>query len=191
MKAGHKTEIIRKAIHMTSVFIPIAVWLLPPHFWRWPLIGFTIIVLFLDIWRFGDPRFGAFFRELLGPYLRRHEAEGLMGSTYLAIACLLSAFIFPRPIAIAVMGYLILGDGIAGLIGKNWGVRSLAFGKTVEGTTAGLLVNVLVGVVVFREAGPALIGALIASLVELLPLPLDDNFSIPIIAGLVLWVSMG
>lgn len=191
MKAGHKAELFRKAIHMMTVFIPIAVWFLPPHYWRWPLIGLAVSVVILDLWRLGDPRFGLFFRQMIGPYMRRHEERELMGSTYLAFACLLSSFIFPKPIAVAVMGYLILGDGVAGLVGKNWGVRGLAFGKTVEGTVAGLIVNLLVGIIVFREAGPALIGALIASFAELMPLPLDDNFAIPIIAGLVLWVSMG
>ena len=190
MKSGHKAEVIRKSIHMATAFIPLAVWYLPPAIWRWPLIGLTLAILFMDLWRLGDPRFGLFFSQMLGPYLRRHEEKELLGSTYLAISCLLSALLFPKPIAVAVMGYLILGDGIAGLIGKNWGRHGLAFRKTIEGTSAGFLANLLVGVLVFGEAGPVLIGALVASLVELMPLPLDDNFAIPIVAGLVLWVSM-
>ncbi len=190
MSAGRKTEWARKALHLTTVFIPLAVWFLPPGLWRWPLVALALAVLVLDLARLGDPRFGTFFRQMLGPYLRQHEDRELLGSTYLALACLLSAFLFPKPVAVAVMGYLILGDGLAGLVGRSWGHLSLAFGKTVEGTLAGFAANLLVGVMIFRELGPALLGAGVASLAELLPLPLDDNFAIPIVSGTVLWLTM-
>lgn len=190
MSESRKAEWARKALHLTTIFIPLAIWFLPPHYWRWPLVALALAVLVLDLARLGDPRLGTFFRQILGPYLRRHEERELLGSTYLALACLLSAFLFPRDIAVAVMGYLILGDGLAGLVGRSWGRLPLAFGKSVEGTLTGLLANLLIGWLVFRAPGPALLGAGVASLAELLPIPLDDNFAIPMFAGAALWMGV-
>jgi len=186
-----KSEGLRKAFHMATVAVPVAVYWLPPSIWRWPLIGLALLVTGVDLVRLGSPRIGTYFARMLGPYLRKHERHELTGSTYLTLACVLSALVFPKAIAVAVMGYLILGDALAGLVGKTWGRRPLFFGKTWEGTLAGLAANLLVGALVFRSPEETLVGAFVASAVELLPFPLDDNFAIPVVTGVVLKLSFG
>jgi dolichol kinase len=42
---------------------------------------------------------------------------------------------------------------------------------------------------VFQEFPIALFGAVIASIIELLPMPLDDNLAIPIFCGGILWAG--
>ncbi len=185
-----KAEWARKAIHLTTVFIPLAVWFLPERQWRWPLILLTVAVLVVDFARLGDHRFGRFFRSLVGPALRHHEERELLGSSYLAIACLLAAVLFPKPIAVASMGYLVLGDGLAGLVGRSWGRVPLAFRKTLEGTVTCLMANLLVGILVLRDPQAVLLGAAVGTAVEFLPLPVDDNLAIPLISGTVLWWAM-
>lgn len=187
MTTSPRAEGARKALHLATVFIPLAVWFLDERVWRWPLMLLTVAVLILDFARLGSPRFGRFFRSLVGPALRRHEERELLGSSYLALSVLLSAYLFPRPIAVAAMGYLILGDGLAGLVGRNWGRIPLAFGKTLEGTLACLAANLLVGVLVLPTIEATLLGAALATAVEFLPLPVDDNLAIPIITGTLLW----
>lgn len=186
-----RAEWARKAVHLATIGIPLAVYFFDQKYWRWPLLGLAVLVLLVDLARLGDPRFGIFFRQLIGPFMRKHENKELMGSTFLTLACVLSAWIFPRDIAVAVMGYLILGDGLAGLVGKSWGRIGVGFGKTLEGTLAGLIANLVVGALVFRSLDSTLLGACVASGVELLPVPLDDNFAIPIITGVVLRLSIG
>ncbi|MCP4548784.1 MAG: hypothetical protein GY835_20180 [bacterium] len=189
MKAIWHTEWVRKGLHLATVGIPLTIWFMPRSFWQWPLIIGTIIVVIIELIRFGHPGFGALFRRVLGPYMRRHEQDELMGSTYLTIACLLSAFLLPREIAVAVMGYLILGDGLAGLVGRTWGRIPIGFHKTLEGTVTGFLVNLGVGLLIFRDPVPALVGAAVASAAEYLPIPLDDNLAIPLASGVVLVLS--
>jgi len=186
----HRAEGLRKGLHLTTVLIPLAVWFLPPALWRWPLVALTLAVLALDFLRLGHPRIGRFVRGFAGQALRRHEHAELAGSSYLALGCLLAAMLFPRPVAVAAMGYLILGDGLAGLIGRTLGRRRLAFGKSVEGTLAGLVANLVVGLLVLPAWPLALLGAVLASLIELLPLPLDDNLAIPLISGTLLWWAL-
>jgi len=188
--AGGRAEGLRKGLHLATVLIPLAVWFLPPAHWRWPLVAVALTALALDFLRLGHPRVGRFVRGLAGQALRRHEHAELAGSSYLALGCLLAAFLFPRPVAVAAMGYLILGDGLAGLVGRTLGRRRLAFGKSVEGTLAGLGANLLVGLLVLPAWPLALLGAVAASAIELLPLPLDDNLAIPLISGTLLWWAL-
>lgn len=179
-------EVLRKTVHLGALLLPVAIWFLDRIIWQWPLLLVTLLVIVLDLARLSDRRLNAFFRQMLGPVLRRHEEHELLGSSYLMLACLLAAWIFPREVAVAAMSYLILGDGLAGLVGKKWGRRPLLFGKTWEGTAACLLACLAVGLVCLPSWRLAVAGALIAAIVELLPLPLDDNFAIPLVAGALL-----
>lgn len=183
-------EWYRKGLHLAMMIIPLGVWFWPPAIWRWIFLLLTAAVLVLDFARLGDHRFGRFFRALVGPSLREHEERELLGSSYLALGCILAAFVYPKPVAVAAMGYIILGDGLAGLVGRNWGRVPLAFGKTLEGTLACLLACLLVGALVFRESAPTLLGAALATAIELLPLPVDDNLAIPVVTGAVLWWAL-
>jgi dolichol kinase len=187
---GRRAEGLRKGLHLTTVLIPLAIWFLPPPLWRWPLVGLAALVLAVDFLRLGHPGIGRYVRRLAGAALRRHEREELAGSSYLVLGCLLAAFVFPRPVAVAAMGYLILGDGLAGLVGRNLGRLPLAFGKSLEGTLAGLAANLLVGALTLPGLPAVLLGAAVATAVELLPLPLDDNLAIPLISGTVLWWAL-
>lgn len=180
----------RKAVHLATVCIPLAVWFLPERLWRWPLVALTVLVLAIDLLRLGDPRVRRFFGSLVGPALRRHEHNELLGSSYLAIGCLLAALVYPRPVAVAALGYLILGDGLAGLVGRTLGRHTLAFGKSWEGTVACFAASLIVGLLVLGDPRVAVLGALVATVVELLPLPLDDNLAIPLLCGTVLWWAL-
>jgi glycerol-3-phosphate acyltransferase PlsY len=123
------------------------------------------------------------FRHFFGELLRNHEEVSLLGSTYLLIACLLSIHLFPKPIAVLALAFLIVGDTMAAIVGK-WLGRVRIFDKTLEGSLACLvtcyLLTLLVPEVPFRVA---VVGALTATVFELLPIPLDDNFRIPLSAG--------
>ena len=177
-------------MHGAAVVIPLAVWLAPRWFWTALLPLATLVVVAADLVRLGHPRLRRFFREMLGASLRSHEQGELTGASWMMVACTLAAFLLPRDLAVAVMLYLIVGDGLAGFVGKSWGRHALLFGKSWEGTLAGLAANLAVGLLVFRDPAPALLGAGVASLVELLPLPLDDNLAIPLLSGLVLWGAL-
>jgi len=81
---------------------------------------------------------------------------------------------------------LVLGDTAAALVGKTVG-RVRILGKTLEGSLACFAVSFLFAWgVVGLPAWVAACGALTATLFELLPIPLDDNFRIPLSAGYVM-----
>jgi dolichol kinase len=192
---GWLTEARRKAVHLSFVVLPLDLlfeWLPWPRThaaWRLLLIVLSLGAVALDLFRIHERRVRTFFRSFFGELIREHEAFSLMGSTYLLIASLLAVEIFPREVAAAAIGFTVVGDAFAAMVGKAWG-RHRFFNKTLEGAAGGL-VACLAWAAVPATFGHlpwmiAVAGALTASLVELLPIPLDDNLGMTLIAGYVM-----
>lgn len=180
------SELKRKAIHLASLVIPVGYYLSPDSWhrdWERALLASVILSLAIEVFRLNHPRTRNLFRHFFGELIRNHEDASLLGSTYLLIACLLSIHLFPKPIAVLALCFLIVGDTVAAIVGKSIG-RIRIFGKTLEGSLACLAV--CFGITLFLPEVPfhvAIVGALVATIFELLPIPLDDNFRIPLSAG--------
>ncbi len=123
----------------------------------------------------------------LKPLLKDTEDRRITGATYIALAALACFLVFDKPIAIAALFFLALGDPVAALVGSRMGGFRV-FGKSPLGTLAFMAVAIgvagilsAVNVVPFHWGLVA--GAIIAALVELAPSFLDDNLTIPLISG--------
>ena len=188
-------ELRRKAIHLSFLVLPLDLlfellpWPRGRAQWSVLLAALTLGALALDLLRLRERRVRRLFRDFLGGMLREHEELGLLGSTYLWMAALLAVDLFPRPVAVAALGFTVLGDAFAAVVGKAWG-RTPVFGKTLEGALGGLAA--CLAWAVFLAAGghlpwPVVLGgALAASLAEILPIPLDDNLGMTVAAALVM-----
>lgn len=195
-----RAELRRKAIHLAFVVVPITLihpWLPWPQTrgeWTVLLVLLVLTAVSLDLIRIHEHRIGTFFRNFFGQMIRDHESTQLLGSTYLLIATLLAVDLFPRPIAAAAVGFTVLGDALAALVGRASG-RTRFFGKSLEGTLGGLVA--CMAWAAYLAAGGhlswevAITGALVASLVELLPIPLDDNLGITLFSGYAMKLMMG
>ncbi len=177
----------RKTIHLTALLIPIGLWILPEYA-ALPILGFLAAsCLTADLLRMSHSMVARLFLKIFGPLLRDHEkGKRLTGSTYLLIGSFLCAWGFGAEIAILALLYLIFGDTIAALVGRRWG-RVHMGKKTLEGSASCLFV--CVGIALIFPSVPtqaALVGAIIATFVEWLPWAMDDNLTIPIIAGLAI-----
>lgn len=189
------TEARRKAIHLSFLVLPLALLFEPLPWprgraeWSWVLIVGVVGAIAIDVLRVHDRRVGQLFRMLLGGILREHERASLLGSTYLLMAALLAVELFPQPIAAAALGYTVLGDAFAAIVGRGWG-RTRFFGKSFEGTVAGfaacLVWAAFLGLSGILPWGLLLAGAAVASLIEFLPIPLDDNLGVTMFAGYVM-----
>ena len=94
-----------------------------------------------------------------------------------------------------VAGTLMLGvgDPVASIVGKKWGKRKIAGGKSLEGTLGFFLSSALTLFILFSLVTPhitlgtrILISAVIAlggALTELFTGRIEDNFSIPLAGG--------
>lgn len=187
------SEFQRKAIHLSFLALPMAyLYGLPKHYVRDLLLAAVVVAFGIELLRLNEPRVRLFFRQFFGNLIRRHEKRALLGSTYMLIAALISVELFAKPVCVAALGCLILGDAAASLVGKTWG-RMHLFGskKSLEGSLACLATSFLfVYGVVHLPLPIAAAGAAAATLFEFLPLPLDDNFAIPLAAGFTMKLLM-
>ncbi|MFQ5759250.1 MAG: diacylglycerol/polyprenol kinase family protein, partial [Candidatus Bathyarchaeia archaeon] len=98
-----------------------------------------------------------------------------------------SLLLFPTPINYASVAVLTLGDGFATIFGRKIGRTVFPFnkGKMMEGSIFGFLFAFM-GAMLFVSPVKALIAAATGMIIECLPLPVNDNLTIPIISGLAL-----
>jgi dolichol kinase len=143
--------------------------------------------LALDLLRFRIPRLNRLFLYWLSLLLKKEEEARITGATYLLVAACVTFLVFDKEIAIAALLFLSLGDPAAALIGRPIpGPRIL--GKSPVGTVAFVGASLLVvaalattGVLEFHWV--LIAAAVVAGLVELAPIPLDDNLTVPLAAG--------
>jgi dolichol kinase len=179
------SEIRRKSFHLCGLIVPAGYYLMPQSIGRVVLLVLTVVALAIDVVRLHEPRVRTFFFYIFGKIVRDHERFNLLGSTYLLLAALICSFAFDRPIAIASMTFLIVGDAAAAIVGRAIG-RTKIFGKSVEGSLACFFACLLMAWLYPGDPFTwrmMLGGSLAATLFELFPIPLDDNMRISLSAG--------
>ncbi len=151
--------------------------------------GITFAALCTDLARSRVQWISTFFAQYFDSMLRDHELSGkLTGATWVMIGAVLTIFLFPKPIAITALVFMSLGDTVAGLIGKQFGRIKIGL-KSLEGTLSGLAVCVLfVWLMPLVPLQVGVMGAVTAMAVELLPIPIDDNLSIPLSSGTIMFL---
>ena len=179
--------------------------------WRrlWHLIGgsfFPILALFVPkgilliilgtvtaifvVWgivRLNAPRVNRWVVSHLGVILKEEERYRLTGTTYLLLSSLAVFLLFEKYVAIASLLFLSIGDLMATVIGGKYG-RRIVFNKSLEGSLACLATCLLIGMLMTRLSPTmvlpvAVVGAASATIVELLPIPIDDNLTIPLFSA--------
>jgi uncharacterized protein (TIGR00297 family) len=123
----------------------------------------------------------------------------------LAVLALVLVFPYRLDIVAAGWGIMAAGDGCATLVGRRFGRTRLPWNpdKSVEGTLAFIVLGSMAGVFLAWWVRPAIVpapppgfwiaapvaAAVVAALVESIPVRLDDNVSVPASAAGVLWMA--
>lgn len=194
-------ELRRKIMHTWPIIIPIAYRYLSKETALSIMLPICAFYIFCDIFRHFHAGFREFFdRVITNNFLREHERYGLIGSTYFIFGALLSMILFPKPVTIASLYILICCDAVAAIVGTMWG-RTRIFAKTLEGSIAFFVTGVIVVLLAMQDTplwGEAamqkhlpwgILGVFAAALVELLPTGLDDNLTVPLVAGGIMMIG--
>jgi glycerol-3-phosphate acyltransferase PlsY len=126
--------------------------------------------------------------------LRGRERSRFTGACYIFIASFIAFLAFERDIAVLALSFLAVGDATAALVGRYLG-RTKVLGKTLEGDLSCFASCLIIGAF-FYQAGlsitvPAFAaGAAGATLMESVPLPVNDNLTIPLVSGLIMTLVM-
>lgn len=129
-------------------------------------------------------------------FVRAEEQVRESAMTPFAIAVLLTILAVPKLAALCAIYTLAIGDPLAAVVGIRFGRRQLVPNRSLEGTLAFFAATVAITTAVLRwgTAQPpwsllAVAGGVgaVAMIVELVPLRVDDNLTIPIAVGFATW----
>ncbi|HTG02301.1 MAG TPA: hypothetical protein VK654_17095 [Nitrospirota bacterium] len=146
-----------------------------------------LVVLAAEIVRLTFPPLNRFIYARFPGVIRTTEERRLSGIVPYILGVGLSLYAYSLPAASAAVCFLAFGDVAATTVGERFG-RTKIGGKSLEGTAAfiiaagaagGLVSNFFIGFSFWI----VILGAVAAAVVELLPLPVNDNFAIPILSG--------
>ena len=200
VERSYSGEVVRKAIHLSSLSIPIVYFFISTSTALLLLVPLTLAFGLADLARLVVPRFRSFYHTWFGWLLRAHEKsqdeKRLNGATYVLLSATIGILLFPKVIIITAFAILIVSDSVAALVGRKFG-RHPFMKKSFEGTFAFFVSAVAVVCLAPKISYiPAeyLIGiaaAFLGAIVEALPIPLDDNLSIPFSIGAAMWLMYG
>jgi dolichol kinase len=193
----YRDELVRKLIHLCSLSIPVIYYFIPRNIAVVILGALSVFALTLDLGRHFSSNVGSVFYRFFGFMLRQHEKDSkkknLNGATYVLISALLTAIIFPKVIFINAFAILIISDTMAALIGRKYG-RHKFLAKSLEGTLAFFVSAVIVSLLTpklgagIAEYIIAITASGIGAIVENISFGwADDNLSIPMSIGFVMW----
>jgi len=155
------------------------------------LTGIVLGIFFLmDVIRLMSRRVGSFFHEEMNFKLFKEvERKKISSMTLFLLGVLLTFLLFEKNIAVVSSCFLILGDLSAKVIGMSFGKKKF-FEKTLEGSLAHLVVSIYVAYIAYimnlMSLHVGFVGAITATICEILPLSIDDNVSVPIFSALTM-----
>jgi glycerol-3-phosphate acyltransferase PlsY len=148
----------------------------------WILLSSSTLLFLIEIFRLKTDRGNRFFWKWFGFLTAGKEKNRLSSSLYYSLSLLICSAIYPREAMLGAVVCLALGDPAAIIVGKRFG-RIKIRNKSLEGGLANFFVCLLILVVVLPSIKMAFAGALAGAFIELMPLPVDDNITIPLFAG--------
>jgi dolichol kinase len=192
----YKSEFIRKLIHLCSLSIPTIYFFISKQLALELLVPTFLAFFVVDLARFYHEPTQAWFYRSFGWLLRRHESDSktkrLTGATNILLSAIVCVLIFPKIIAVNAFAILIISDITSALVGRRFGRRRF-FQKSFEGALAFFVSAVVVVFLAPKVEGLALeygigiMAAGVGAVVEAASTKIDDNITVPLSVGFVLW----
>lgn len=183
---GIQREIRRKIFHLVSLLIPIGYLMFDREIILKAVAIALVVVISLELARLFIPRFRNKIHPFFSPIMRVAEEKKLSGVTYMIAGAWITIYLFEKEIAIIALLLVSISDATAAIVGTAYGKIHL-WQKTLEGSVAFFTVTglmmILTGNISLEQK---LVGMVSGTLVELLPIPINDNLSLPIVTALAM-----
>ncbi|MCU0632170.1 MAG: hypothetical protein MUC66_04240 [Methanolinea sp.] len=176
-------EQARKMVHMFfGVGIAALAWVLPRDLMVL-LLASSLFVGFI----LAEGVLRGYRIPLVTMLIRNLEREGEYpgkGAFFFTASALFCVLFFQTSVVVPAILSLAVLDGVATLVGMQYGKHCITNGKSVEGSLGGVLVNIL-ALLLFLPPLQAIAASVVAGVVELVS-PVDDNLTIPVCICLLL-----
>jgi len=159
------------------------------------LLGLFVFATSVDLLRLRVAVFNEFMYRHFKLFLRESERGKITGTPWYVLGILCAAAFYDAPVAVYAVAFLAVGDVSATTIGERWGSIKISGVKSLQGTIAFIVAASAAGLIINSYifpigAGIVFAGAVTAALVELIPVRINDNLTIPVISGGVMKLIM-
>ncbi|MBI3291080.1 hypothetical protein HYZ76_02240 [Candidatus Falkowbacteria bacterium] len=158
---------------------------------KWQAVLLILLILFIIVFLLPE-------LKVRSHVYRLNEKRYSRGAVYYFLILLVLVIIFPLEIVAITWAILALGDGTATLLGQHFKARELFWNKnkTYVGSLSFVIFASLGAFILIRWMYPEISGgaaflvglktALVAAVVESLPLRLNDNISVSLVSAIIL-----
>lgn len=189
-----KGRVVRHLYHLVGGCVPPLLGLVLPREWLLVFLG-TVAGIFVlaEALRLTVEPVNRWLISLFSGVskgFKEQESRRPIGTSYFLVASFITFLLFPRDVAIAALLFAAVGDAVAAGIGEQYGRTKLG-NKSLEGTAAFFVSSLVVGAILLFAGlqltlAAVAMGALVAALTELLPIPIDDNLTVPLVSAIVI-----
>jgi len=190
----YKLKILRKVVHSVSGILALIFYFFPAqeNIFIFGLSVLIIISLLFDMIRLTFPHINDFVFEHMSFIFVSRDRKKINSAIFYFIGCLMTILLFPVQIAAIGILFLSFGDTAAAvggmMLGKYIPFKIPRTQKTYIGLFCFFIVACGIGFLLGLPIKVAVIAALAGAIVEVLPLGIDDNFTIPLTASFVIWL---
>ncbi|MBY9004749.1 MAG: glycerol-3-phosphate acyltransferase [Candidatus Lokiarchaeota archaeon] len=151
----------------------------------------SVAFIVLDMIRFLHKQTNVLLYEKVKTLFRKNEYQTFSSMTIFLTSFFITILVFPKEIAIAASTFLIFGDTFGKIFGLAFGKHKI-LNKTVEGTLAYFGCIMICSYVLYTllDISPYILifGGLSAPLIELFSMGMNDNITVPIFSGTIMYV---
>ena len=155
------------------------------------LIKLTAVAFILDFIRLKVSKLNSTVMLFMKPFMRDSEKKSFSGLPFYALGVSVSLTLYQEKLAILSILFLVFSDPISSFFGILFGKEKILPNKTFEGCVAGYLTCYFLTLIYGFSLGVSgynlfifsVLSGLIGMFAEAFSMGLDDNLTIPVLAG--------
>lgn len=191
-------ELLRKLIHYLSASISIGYIFIQKDIVLLLLSIILAILIAVELIKFKSDYVYNLYMKHFKHMLREHEYNRskfrINGASWVILSALFCIILFPKFIAVTGLLMLSFADSTSALLGRFYGKKYYAPNRTYVGTAVFFIVGVIIVFLAPKYFGGvkeyliAFIAVVVTTIADGLSLPVDDNFTIPVVCCGVMYL---
>lgn len=199
LQSRHNIQIMRRLFHMFNGFAIATLYLISfSHSQMVHLLGLVACLLYVvEQVRVKYPEAAVRFLPITKFLIRAEEQLKESAMVPYLIAVLLTIITFPKEIALVGIYTLAFADPLSAIVGIRFGKHKISETRSVEGCVAFFICTFICSLTIlsgyyygltFGIFMISLLLGILGTLLDLFPLKIDDNLTIPLFISTMLWI---
>jgi dolichol kinase len=185
-------------IHYSSAAIPISYLFLDKFAVLSILASLIFFMALAELVKYRSDAFYHFYLKYFKYMLREHEYNRfkfrINGASWVVLSAIFCIILFPKLIAVTGLLMLSFADSSSALLGRLFGRKQYAPNRSYVGTAVFFVIGLLVALLtpkyfgMMKEYIIGFVMVVVTTIADGLSLPVDDNFTIPVVSCTVMYL---